>query len=171
MKKIFFLIILCLFIITGCTDNSDVLQEQIIPKDDAEVIVEKVKIIDYESNTRPYAVVINNFPSAVKVQSGLNDAYIVYEFPIEGGITRSLALYKDKTDVKIGTVRSARHDYLDYVLENDAIFVHFGWSHTAQEDIFKLGIDYIDGNTRDYNAFWRENPESIATEHTVYTNL
>ena len=43
-------------------------------------------------------------------------------------------IVKDKKDVRIGTVRSARHDYLDYVLENDAIFVHFGWNAPAKLD-------------------------------------
>ena len=171
MKKVvkYLFIILSLCIITGCGKEKEVKKTN---KPKNEVVVEKkVTIIDEESNTRPYAVVVNNFPKATKVQAGLNEAYIIYEFPIEGGITRSLALFKDKQDVRIGTVRSARHDYLDYVLENDAIFVHFGWSKKAMQDIPKLGIDYIDGNTRDNDPFWRENPTSLATEHTVYTNL
>ena len=128
MKKVvkYLLIILSLCIITGCGKEKEVKK---IKKTKNEVVVEKkVTIIDEESNTRPYAVVVNNFPKATKVQAGLNEAYIIYEFPIEGGISRSLALFKDKQDVRIGTVRSARHDYLDYALENDAIFVHYGWS-------------------------------------------
>lgn len=124
-----------------------------------------------QSNSRPYAVVINNFAKAVKAQSGLDKAYVVYEFPIEGGISRSLALYKDQTDVKIGTIRSARQNYIDYALENDAIFVHFGWNVTAKEQIKKLKIDYIDGNSSDPKPFNRENPLKLAREHTVYTNI
>lgn len=124
-----------------------------------------------ESNSRPYAVVINNFAQAVKVQSGLDKAYLVYEFPIEGGISRSLALYKDQTEVKIGTVRSARQNYVDYALENDAIFVHFGWNKPAKQQIQELKIDYIDGNSSDPKPFFRENPLKLAVEHTVYTNI
>lgn len=165
-KKLFILIIVFLVLITGCSKK----EEQKNSEQEQEV-QKKISIVDLESDSRPYAVVINNFPSAVKVQSGLNDAYMIYEFPIEGGMTRSLALFKDKNDVKIGTIRSARHDYLDYALENDAIFVHFGWSHTAKQDISKLSINHIDGNTNDPSVFWRENPENLATEHTVYTNL
>ena len=171
-KKIFLLLITILLFIAGCNkqENNQLLENEKIDKEINEEI-KKVNIVDLESDTRPYAVVINNFPSAVKVHSGLQEAYIVYEFPIEGGMTRSLALYKDKEDVKIGTIRSARHDYLDYVLENDAIFVHFGWSHTAREHISQLKVNYIDGNSSDPSPFWRENPEGLATEHTVYTNL
>ena len=104
----------------------------------------KVQIVDEQSNSRPYGVVINNYPGAIKVHSGLDKAYIVYEFPIEGGISRSLALFKDVEDVKVGTVRSARQYHIDYALENDAIFVHFGWNHPAQDKEKNLGIDYID---------------------------
>lgn len=167
MNKTIVMLIISLLILTGCGK-----EEKKVEKKKEEVKVEeKVKIVDLESNSRPYAVVINNYPGAVKVQSGLNDAYMIYEFPIEGGLTRSLALYKDKTDVKIGTVRSARHNYIDYALENDAIFVHFGWSHEAELQIMQLGINNIDGNYMDPKPFWRENPEGLATEHTVYTNL
>lgn len=169
MKKVikYLFIVLTIFIITGCGKEKE---EKKVNKQKNEVIIEKkVTIIDEKSNTRPYAIVVNNYPKATKVQTGLNEAYIIYEFPIEGGITRSLALFKDKENIKIGTIRSARHDYLDYVLENDAIFVHYGWSSYAKEDISKLGINNI-GDSYTY-PFWRENPENLATEHTVYTNL
>lgn len=170
-RKIIFSVLLSLILFTGCA-KEEKNNEEIIDKKDNNVETKKdISIIDLESNTRPYAVVINNYPDATRVQAGLNEAYIVYEFPIEGGMTRSVALFKDKTDVKIGTVRSARHDYLDYALENDAIFVHFGWSAEASRQIPELGINNIDGNYADPIPFWRENPEGLATEHTVYTNL
>ena len=142
-KNIIILLILGILMLAGCgkveENNSKVEQNKEVLEEKNENI-EKIKVIDLESNSRPYAVVINNYPAATKVQTGLNEAYIIYELPIEGGMTRSLALYKDKTDVKIGTVRSARHNYIDYVLENDAIFVHFGWSHEAENQIISMGI-------------------------------
>jgi len=162
-------ILITLLIITGCNKNIE--DDNIIENEKPKEEIKEVSIIDMNSNKRPYAVVINNFPSATKVQSGLQEAYMIYEFPIEGGMSRSLAMYKDKKDVKIGTIRSARHDYIDYVLENDAIFVHFGMNSPANKDIISKKIDYIDGNTNANSAFWRENPKKLATEHTVYTNL
>lgn len=169
MKKVykFVLIILCLFI-TSCGKNDPVIEE---PKKE-EPQVSKIKIIDTYSKTRPYALVINNYPSAVKVQSGLDKAYAIYEFPIEGGMTRSLAFFKDQTDVKIGTIRSARHNYMDYIYEHDAIFVHFGGSARAYEELANdTNIDHIDGNTTDKTPFWREQHENLAWEHRVYTNM
>lgn len=165
-KKLFILSLLGLFLITGCGKSNKKEENK-----DIQGETKKVTIVDENSNSRPYAVIVNNYPSAVKVHSGLDKAYIVYEFPIEGGYTRSLALYKDVSDVKIGTIRSARQYHIDYALENDAIFVHFGWNHPAQDKETSLGIDYIDGNSRDGSVFYRENPVGLATEHTVYTNL
>lgn len=166
-KNIFVLLTVVLLLITGCGSKEK--EHDTLPLDESKEEVKKINIIDMDSNTRPYAVVINNFPSAVKVQTGLSEAYLIYEFPVEGGMTRSLALYKDKETSKIGTVRSARHNFLDYVLENDAIFVHFGWSIYAEEQIPTLGINNINGLVD--APFWRENPEGLATEHTAYTSL
>ena len=112
---------------------------------------------------------INNIAVARKYQSGLDDAYIVYEMIVEGGITRLLALYKDANVDRIGPVRSSRHYYLDYALENDAIYVHFGWSPQAQSDIKTLGINNING-IYDDSAFVRESKLPVSWEHNAFTS-
>lgn len=129
-----------------------------------------IKIVDVNSKTRPYAVVVNNTPVAVKVQTGLNKAYLVYEIPTEGNTSRLMAFYKDiNEDFTIGTIRSSRHDFVDYALESNAIFVHFGWSHYAEDDQQAGSINYINGL---FDAgFWRNNPEGLASEHTAYTSI
>lgn len=75
-----------------------------------------------------------------------------------------------QTDTVIGTIRSARHNFLDFCFESDAIFVHFGGSTYAESDEAKTGINWINGF---YNSayYWRHNPEGLATEHTAYTSL
>ena len=103
---------------------------------------------------RPVAVMINNNHVAWP-HAGLNDAYLAYEILAEGGITRIMALFKDKDTEKIGSVRSARPYYLDYALENDAIYVHYGWSDKAKSDISSLGVDNINGLTAS-SVFWRD---------------
>lgn len=176
MKKIgiFLLVIMCLFI-TACgkKEVKEDKKEEVNTGEIKEPVkeVSKFKIIDTTSKSRPYGVVINNYPSAVKVQSGLDKAYMIYEFPIEGGLSRSTAFFKDVDDVKLGTIRSARHNYIDYMYEHDAIFVHFGGSATAYEHLNSTKYDHIDGNTTDSKPFWREQHENLAYEHRVYTNL
>lgn len=128
-----------------------------------------LKIVDVNSNSRPVAVMINNLNVARPYQSGLQDAYIVYEIIVEGGITRMMALFKDKDTSRIGSVRSSRHYFLDYALENDAIYVHFGWSPQAESDISSLSINNVNGLYD--NAFWRESSLPVAYEHTAFTSI
>ena len=108
----------------------------------------------YQGNDRPIAVMIDNHKDAWP-QAGLNKAYMVYEIVVEGGETRLMALFKGVNIDKIGPVRSARHYFLDYAMENDAIYVHFGWSPRAETDISKYGINNINGITESSSTFWR----------------
>lgn len=150
------------------TISVDINQQQNINNE--ETIDGKVDIIDINSNSRPYAVVVNNTAVAVKVQEGLNKAYVVYEIPTEGNTSRLLALYKDiQEDLVIGTIRSARHDFIDYALESDAIFCCFGWSKHAEKDMKSGSVDYLQGLFG--YPFYRNNPENLVTEHTAYTSM
>lgn len=130
-------------------------------------VIKKVQIIDLDSNSRPYAVMINNIATVWGYQSGLQDAYLVYEIIVEGGYTRLMAVYKDKTLDRIGSVRSSRHYFLDYALENDAIYVHFGWSPQAEADMQTWGVNNI--NFMTYDGYTRDRSINLATEHTAFT--
>ena len=131
--------------------------------------VKKLKIVDVDSTSRPFAVMINNISTARPLQSGLQDAYIVYEIIVEGGITRLMALFMDQNTERIGSIRSARHYYLDYALENDAIYVHHGQSPQAQRDFSALGVDRIVADNG--NTGWRDRSLHIASEHTLFTSI
>lgn len=133
------------------------------------VPVKKLKIVDENSKSRPIAVMINNNHEAWP-HAGLQDAYLNYEIIAEGGITRIMSLFKDQDTEKIGSVRSARPYYLDYALENDAIYVHYGWSEEARSDIQDLDVDNINGLT-DTSVFWRDKSLKKATEHTAFTSM
>ena len=146
--------------------NSDEVKDYVSDKIKIE---KKLKIVDEDSKSRPIAVMINNNHVAWP-HAGLQDAYITYEILAEGGITRLMAIFKDKDTSKIGSVRSARPYYLDYALENDAIYVHYGWSDQAKEDISSLGVDNINGLTVS-SVFWRDKSLNKATEHTVFTSM
>ena len=71
-------------------------------------------------------------------------------------------------DLTIGTIRSSRHNFIDYALESDAIYVHYGWSHYAEDDEKSGSINYINGLFD--KPFWRNNPENLASEHTAFTS-
>ena len=166
-KRIWLILILLVLIGFGgfyLFNNFDEVKEKV-----TEEPIKKLKIEDEDSKTRPIAVMINNNHVAWP-HAGLNDAYLAYEILAEGGITRIMALFKDKDTEKIGSVRSARPYYLDYALENDAIYVHYGWSDKAKSDISSLGVDNINGLTAS-SVFWRDSSLNKATEHTVFTSM
>lgn len=146
-----------------------------IKKKKEPVVVKKLQIFNIDSKTRPIAVMINNHAQARPYHSGLDKAQIVYEFIVEGGITRMLAVFKDQNLDRIGPVRSSRHYYLDYAMENDAIYVHWGWSPQAEADIRRYGINnlnglYDPGFTRDKNLIGKINLEHTAITSTAGIN-
>ncbi|HTT86353.1 MAG TPA: DUF3048 domain-containing protein, partial [Acidimicrobiales bacterium] len=53
------------------------------------------------------AIKVDNYPAA-RPQSGLNDADIVFEEPVEGGITRFVAVFQCQPASLVGPIRSAR---------------------------------------------------------------
>ena len=107
----------------------------------------------FSGDSRPIAVMIDNEKPAWQYHGGLNKAYMLYEFIIEGGETRIMAFFKNSNASYIGPVRSSRHYFLDYAMEHDAIYTHFGWSPKAQSDIKTLGINNINGIYDSF--FWR----------------
>ena len=115
---------------------------------------EKKQVEIYSGTDRPIAVMIDNHTGAWP-QASLNDAYLVYEIIVEGGETRLMALFKGKDLENIGPVRSSRHYFLDYAMENDAIYVHYGWSPQAQSDISTYSIDNINGISYSESDFRR----------------
>ena len=123
------------------------------------------KIQIYQGNERPIAVMIDNHNQAWP-QAGLNKAYMVYEIIVEGGETRLMAVFKGQNLSAIGPVRSSRHYFLDYAMENDAIYVHYGWSPQAQSDISTFRINNINGITESSDIFWRSK-EKVSPHNAV----
>ena len=91
MKKLFLILCSVMLIIgfTGCNKKEEVS----VPKEEEQPVeeVKKLQIIDEDSNSRVIAVQINNHNQARPNHAGLQDAFVVYEAIVEGGITRMLA--------------------------------------------------------------------------------
>lgn len=117
---------------------------------------------------RPIAVVMNNAPAA-RPQWGLCTPDVVVEGITEAGITRMLCLYSDVKDIpKFGSVRSARHDFIEIAEGFDAIFVHWGGSTFAYDALKKRNVDDIDGISS-AKYFARDNSRNVGREHRGYT--
>ena len=163
--KALIIILIVLIIVAGgilaykiVTDRNNAKQVSNEPKGENVLVTEvaKKEVQIYKGNDRPIAVMIDNHNQAWP-QSGIDKAYMVYEAIAEGGETRLMALFKGVDVDEIGPVRSARHYFLDYAMENDAIYVHFGESPQAKTDMKKFFINEIDGISEDGTTFWRTN--------------
>jgi hypothetical protein len=152
------------------TDTSSV--NEVLNETKEEPVVATPKTLS--GTSRPIAVMIDNNIDAMP-QAGLKEADIVYEMIVEGGETRLMLILQDKDLEKIGPIRSSRHYFLDYALENDAIYVHYGWSPQAQEDISTLGVNNINGIYESSTAFWRVNekyaPHNVVTSTEDIMNI
>lgn len=119
-------------------------------------------------NKRPYAIAINNIKIA-SPQSGTEEADVLYEAIVEGGITRLLGIYETLNEKRIGSIRSARHYFVSFADEYDAIYVHFGQTIYATRKIEELGIDNLSGLSGiGTTVFYRDN--SIKAPHNAFTS-
>ncbi len=101
--------------------------------------------------------------------SGISQADIVFEMPvITDSITRLMAVYGCTVPAEIGSIRSARHDFIDLANSVDAIFVHWGGSHFAQEKLKTGVIDEFDALSDSYGVFYRKN--NLPAPHNGFTN-
>ena len=181
LKRIaLFLLCLCLVGTVGCKkkdelevekqpESSEVVVSETVSEPEVELNVNPLTgLSDISSeavNNRPVAFTINNIKVAQPVQSGLNDADVIYETEVEGGITRLLAVFQDPTKAeKIGTVRSARYVFIDLAMGHNAIYIHHGmdYFHALQhlEDVDRLELQTNNGGVRVKNG--------LASEHTLY---
>lgn len=152
---------------TEKTDAEADINDSIISDEDVIEPEPEKEIKIFNGLDRPIAVMIDNHTGAWP-QANLNKAYLVYEIVVEGGETRLMALFKGQDLEKIGPIRSSRHYFLDYALENDAIYVHHGWSPQAESDISTLGVNNINGIAESATDFWRVKDKS--SPHNMFTS-
>lgn len=119
---------------------------------------------------RPVAVMVNNIVASLP-QYGIGNADIIYELPVESGITRLMAVYADYTNIgDVCSVRSCRYYYPIISLGMDAIYCHWGTDQTiALETLNRTGIDHLDGGNEE-SVFFRdeEREKKYNKEHTGY---
>ena len=121
-----------------------------------------------KANRRPIAVMISNDKESMP-SYGLNQAGVVYEAPVEGGMVRYMALIEDYDDMdRIGSVRSARTYYIYFANEFDAILTHCGQSTFAKPYLSKIdNINALEGAGG--AAFYRSSDKKAP--HNAYTSF
>lgn len=123
---------------------------------------------------RNMAVMIPNNKAALP-QYGISKASIIYEAPVEGRITRLMALFEDYDDLDhIGPVRSSRDYYVYEAMAYDSVYVNWGLAipfvapiiNTDRVDNVSQAVEGIDRPASE--AFDRIKRAGYATEFTGY---
>jgi len=106
---------------------------------------------------RPIGVMLAGDPINRPV-SGFAAADMVWELPVlVSDVTRLLAVYQCGQPGEIGSVRSARHDYLFLAAGVDAVIGHWGGSYHALNRIAAGEFESINALTNPFNAYFRKN--------------
>lgn len=174
MRKKLLILLSCILLLSGCcqheaTDSTEPVEPTTTTEIEEEVPAEKTSLNIY-TDERAYAVMIDNDGSSSRPHAGLEDAYLIYEMYVEGSSTRLMALFKGVNTPKIGPVRSSRHYFLDYVLDNDALYSHAGYSPLALNDLSALKINNLNGLTYEPTYYWRERKYS-GDYHSLFTSI
>jgi len=108
------------------------------------------------ASVRPIAVMFASDPIA-RPLSGISQADIVVEMPVTpSGITRTMALFQCNQPSEIGSIRSARNDFLPLVSSFDAIYAHWGGERSALEKLDKGILNNIDALKYENTYFYRK---------------
>lgn len=92
----------------------------------------------------PLAAVVIDMAPEGRSPVGLDTSLHIYEFPVEGGRSRLLALLPlDATLSRMGSVRSARPYFIDIAREYGALLVHVGGSPEAISTLKKGGTQSL----------------------------
>lgn len=125
-------------------------------------------VSDKTAQKRPVALMINNI-SFASPQTGIGKAAILYEAVVEGGITRLMAIFEKVSGDKLGSMRSARHYFVSFADEYDAIFAHYGQTKYATAKIKELGIDNLSGlESIGSTVYYRDN--AIKAPHNAFAS-
>ena len=119
--------------------------------------------------TRPaVAVKVENANVAYPL-SGLEDAELVYEELVEGGVTRFMAMYHCNDANKVGPVRSARAVDPGIMIPITRILAYSGQNAAVLDELQKADIIRIDEGTAQ-GSMRRIPRPGLTAEHTLYAD-
>lgn len=120
-----------------------------------------------EADRPAVGVKIENAPEA-RPQSGLEEADIVYEERVEGGITRFLAVYHCSGAKKVGPVRSGRFDDPKLAKSFTRVIAASGANAIVEKEFRQQNIFYISEGSAG-NAMFRDPPGS-SDVHSLFAD-
>jgi hypothetical protein len=122
---------------------------------------------------RVVAVMVDDH-AAARPQSGFTDASVVWHAPAEGGIPRYMLLFQEGEPPAVGPVRSARHYYIAWAAEWNAMYVHVGGSPLAMQTLRSAdgrGRLVYDADEFRWGGRYLWRIRERAAPHNVYTDF
>ena len=121
------------------------------------------------ADVRPIAVMLASDLEA-RPLSGIGQADMVFEMPVDPtGITRFMAVFQCEKPKEIGSIRSARNDFIPLAAGLKTIYAHWGGEHGVLEKLDNHIIDNIDALKYEGETFYRK--AGIRPPHNGFTNL
>lgn len=118
---------------------------------------------------RPVAVMLASDPIA-RPLSGVSQADLVIEMPVTpDGVTRMMVIFQCQTPEEIGSIRSARNDFIPLAAGFGAVLAHWGGERDALAQLNEGIINNIDAMRYEGTAYYRK--QGIKPPHNGFTTL
>ncbi|MEK9158303.1 MAG: DUF3048 domain-containing protein [Patescibacteria group bacterium] len=121
------------------------------------------------ANRRPVAVMMASDPEA-RPLSGIGEADLVVEMPVTpNGVTRFMAVFQCQTPKEIGSVRSAREDFIPLAGGFNTIYAHWGGEHGALDHLSQHVVDNVNALVYEGTTFLRK--AGVKPPHNGFSTL
>ncbi len=121
------------------------------------------------ANRRPISIMLAADPET-RPLSGINEADMVFEMPVApNGITRFMAVFQCHDPDEIGSIRSARNDFIPLASGLGSIYAHWGGEREALEKLENHIVDNINAMKYEGTVFYRK--KGIPMPHNGFTDI
>ncbi len=120
-----------------------------------------------EGYARLLAVMVDHDPRA-RPQSGLGDACLVYEVPVEARFPRLMVVFADGGPERVGPVRSVRPAFLEVAVELGAAVAHAGASEPGYRYIRSRRVPTLNEFSTPW-PYWRDRGRRMP--HNLYASV
>ncbi|HXJ66702.1 MAG TPA: DUF3048 domain-containing protein [Actinomycetota bacterium] len=155
--------------LTGNADKIPVINQLIAPPEVCPLTGETPKSGNVPD--RPaLAIKVENLPEA-RPQAGIESADVVYEEPVEGGITRFIVVFQCHDSKRVGPVRSARFTDVDILPQygTQTLFGYAGGAPPVEQRVEQSGLNDVNFQQPKAESAYIRDPKRIEP-HNLYTS-
>jgi hypothetical protein len=121
------------------------------------------------ADRRPISIMLAADPET-RPLSGISEADMVFEMPVTpNDITRFMAVFQCQNPTEIGSIRSARNDFIPLASGLDSVYAHWGGEREALQKLNGHIVDNIDAVKYEGTVFYRK--KRVPMPHNGFTDL